>query len=296
MNNPVLDDILTMLREGPLSLSMPPAQSRELFVSMFAEVPRAEGVTYVSGNVGGIQGLWAIPDKAPEEQAVLYAHGGGYVIGSPEVNVYAATIGHLAIFSGLKVFAPDYRKAPENPYPAAPDDILAAYQGLRDDGVTQVIAAGDSAGGGLVMSLLLNCKLREVRQPAGAVLWSPWLNLFCDSDSYTFNQEHDPTLDHPGLVACTRHYVGEQVPDDPILHPLTTDLTGLPPLLIQVGSIEILLDDAVRLAAKAGACSVRARLDIFPGMPHVFQGFYPALEESGQALEETALFITDCLN
>jgi acetyl esterase/lipase len=275
---------------------MPPAQSRELFVNMFDEVPRADGISYVSGNIGGIQGLWAIPTNAPVDKAILYAHGGGYVIGSPEVNVYAATIGHLATFSGLQVFAPDYRKAPEFPYPAGPDDILSAYQGLLDKNINKVVVAGDSAGGGLAMSLLLNCKQRGIRQPAGAVLWSPWLDLHCESESHTFNQPHDPTLDNSGLVACRQHYVGDSIPDDPILHPLTTDLGGLPPVLIQVGSIEILLGDATRFAARAGAAGVRVHLHVYPNMPHVFQGFYPALEESGEALDESARFINHCLS
>ena len=294
MSNPALDEILVMLREGPLSLSAPPAESREIFNAMFAEVPRPEKVDYTEGTVGGVDGLWARPAGAAEDKVILYAHGGAYVIGSPDT--YASTFGQLALFSGISVFAPNYRKAPEHPYPAGPDDIFNTYKGLLAEHASQVITAGDSAGGGLVMSLLLRCKNQSVAQPNGVVLWSPWVNLACDSESATFNRDDDPTLDVPGLIESTRHYLGEAIPDDEVLHPLMADLAGLPPMLIQVGSIEILLDDATELAAEAGAAGVRVHLDIYPGMPHVFQAFYPALEESGTALEETATFIRNCLN
>jgi len=293
VTNPALQDILTMLREGPLSLSAPPEESRAIFDAMFAEVPRPEGVHYEPGSVAGVDGLWVKPDNAPAGKAILYAHGGGYVIGSPDT--YASTIGHLASFTGLYVFAPNYRKAPEHPYPAGPDDMLAAYLGLLEAGYAEVVVGGDSAGGGLTMSLLLSCAGMGIDMPAGAVLWSPWLNLACDTESHAFNEAHDPTLDAAGLHASRFHYVGEDIPEHDILNPLTADLSGLPPLLIQVGSIEILLDDATELAAEAGAAGVRVQLDIYPGMPHVFQSFHPALEASTEALQGTADFVKRCL-
>jgi len=289
MSYPALDEIKTMLRDGPLSLSMPPEESRAIFNAMFAEVPNPEGVIYEAAQVGGVEGTWARPSGAPTDQAILYAHGGAYVIGSPDT--YAATIGHLALFSGLNIFAPNYRKAPENPYPVPVQDVVDAYRGLLDSGVRQVVAAGDSAGGGLTMSLLLTCKAEGLTMPVAGVLWSPWVNLACDSESCTFNAEDDPSLDVTGLVESARHYLGDNIPDDDVLHPLRADLSGLPPLLIHVGSIEILLDDATELAAEAGAAGVRVSLDIYPDMPHVFQSFYPALIESGEALEATAAFI-----
>lgn len=293
MSYPALEEIKTMLREGPLSLSMAPEESREIFNAMFAEVPNPEEVEYEKGEVGGVKGIWVRPPGAPSDQAVLYTHGGGYVIGSPDT--YAATIGQLALFSGLNVFAPDYSKAPENPYPSAINDVVNTYKGLADAGVSKVIVAGDSAGGGLTMSLLISCKEQGLDMPAGAVLWSPWLNLACDSESHSFNAEHDPTLDVQGLVDSARHYLGDNIPDDDVLHPLMADLADLPPLLIQVGSIEILLDDATELAAEAGAAGVRVNLEIYPDMPHVFQSFYPALIESEEALQGTADFIAACL-
>ena len=173
--------------------------------------------------------------------------------------------------------------------------MLAAYLGLLEAGYAEVVVGGDSAGGGLTMSLLLSCAEMGIDMPAGAVLWSPWLNLACDTESHAFNEAHDPTLDAAGLHASRFHYVGEDIPEHDILNPLTADLSGLPPLLIQVGSIEILLDDATELAAEAGAAGVRVQLDIYPGMPHVFQSFHPALEASTEALQGTADFVKRCL-
>lgn len=175
---------------------------------------------------------------------------------------------------------------------------MAAYQGLLDSGEYKSITlAGDSAGGGLVMALLLSAKAAEINLPAGALLWSPWLNLVCDTDSFTFNAENDPTLDSAGLHASVKHYLGEAselIPADARLQPLEADLSGLPPIMIQVGSIEILLDDATRLASVAGAAGVHIRLDIYPGMPHVFPSFSPMLDEANQALQDAAQFIHAC--
>lgn len=290
MSNEVLDGIIAMLREGELSMSDPPAEARPVFEAMFAEVPMPEGVNIEPGEVGGIPGLWLKPAEAPEDKVILYLHGGAYVIGS--ANVYKTIAGGLAQASGLNLFIPDYRLAPEHPYPAAPDDVLSCYRALlADDNYRYIAVAGDSAGGGLVMGLLLNARAHNLAQPACAVLWSPWLDLQCALPSIRSNAAADPTLEEEGLKISVRHYLGNTIPDDEILHPLRADLSGLAPLLIQVGSIEILLDDALALATQAARHETHCQLEVWPGMPHVFQGFAPALAEGSRALKNTHHFI-----
>jgi epsilon-lactone hydrolase len=292
MASDALEGIITMLREGPLDLSKDPVVSRPIFEAMFEEVPKPGELIYEQGNVGGINGLWIKSPSAPVDQVILYLHGGAYVIGS--TNSYGSTMGALAAAAGISIFAPEYRLAPEHPFPAAPDDVLAAYRGLVESGVKTITVAGDSAGGGLVMALLLEAKSLGLKLPAGGLLWSPWLDLNCDTASFNSNAANDPTLDLPGLQASVRHYLGSTIPADERLNPLEADLSDLPPLFIQVGSIEILLDDSTRLAALAGAAGVHTRLDIYPDMPHVFPSFSPMLEEANQALSDAAVFIHAC--
>lgn len=288
MANDVLNDIIAMLRANELSLADDPVEARPQFEAMFGDLPMPEGVRVEPGEVGGIAGLWLEPDDAADGPVALYLHGGGYVIGS--ANAYKAIAGGLSAASGLRMFLPDYRLAPEHGYPAAPDDVLSSYAALTAGGA-QVVVAGDSAGGGLVMSLLLNASKRGLTQPACAVLWSPWADLSCSLPSIAANAENDPTLDLGGLQACAARYLGERVPDDEILRCLHADLGGLAPLLIQVGSIEILLDDALGLARQAAMHGTACQLEIWPGMPHVFQAFAPALTEATDALRNSAAFI-----
>lgn len=292
MSNEALEEIKTMLREGPLDLCDDPVTSRKIFEAMFEEVPRPEGLIYEQGNVGGIEGLWIKSPSAPADQVILYLHGGGYVIGSSAT--YCSTMAGLVASANINIFAPDYRLAPEHPFPAASDDVMAAYKGLLESNFKTISVAGDSAGGGLVMALLLEAKDAELPLPSAALLWSPWIDLNVTAPSIESNAEHDPTLDLAGLKVCVERYVGDSIPVDKRVNPLAADLSGLPPMLIQVGSIEILLNDSTRLAALTGAAGVHTRLDIYPGMPHVFASFSPMLEEADKALKDAAEFLHAC--
>jgi len=285
----ILEQVVATLRANPIEFTAEPAVVRAGFDAMFAESPRPEGVAYENAAVGKIEGLWCRPKGAPAGDALLYLHGGGYVIGNSKA--YGGLAGELALAANANVFVPDYRLAPEHPYPAGPDDVLAAYLGLMQLGLSPIAIAGDSAGGGLVMSLLLNLAAKKLQLPRSAVLWSPWLNLACDSPSFKSKAAVDPSLTTPGLQLCTQRYVGAAIPKHAIVNPLTADLRGLPPMLIQVGSVEILLDDATRLATAAGDADVHTRLDIYPGMPHVFQAFGAMLVEGRRALQDSAAFI-----
>lgn len=289
MPHQALDAILTSLRNNSLDLAADPSAARPLYEAMFADVPLPGGISVEPGHLGAVPGLWLQPGAAPRDQVILYLHGGAYVIGS--AKGYAPVAAGLAAAAGFDLFIPDYRLAPEAPYPAACEDVLRCYETLLHQNGVHVSVAGDSAGGGLVMSLLLNARKRGLPQPSSAVLWSPWLNLACNSSSYTRNGAADPTLDAASLLACARHYLGARVPTDECLHPLDAYLGGLAPLLLQVGSIEVLLDDSLQLAQRAIAQGVHCQLEVWPGMPHVWQGFAPALTEGSKAIVSSAQFI-----
>jgi epsilon-lactone hydrolase len=289
MPNQALNSILENLRSNTLDLAADPVAARSQFDAMFADVPLPAGISVEPGHLGDIPGLWLQPGAAPRDQVILYLHGGAYVIGS--AKGYAPVAAGLAAATGFDLFIPDYRLAPEHPYPAATDDVLSCYETLLHQKGVHVTVAGDSAGGGLVMSLLLNARKRGLPQPSCAVLWSPWLDLACEQESYARNAALDPTLDADGLLGCAQHYIGNRIPTDECLHPLDTYLGGLAALQIQVGSIEVLLDDSLVLAQRAIAHGVHCQLEVWPGMPHVWHGFAPALVEGSKALTSSASFI-----
>lgn len=289
MPTQTLTNILTMLRSNSLDIAADPVAARAVFDQMFADVPLPAGISVEPGHLGEVSGLWVQPGAAPRDQVILYLHGGAYIIGSAQGYVPVAAA--LAAAAGFDLFIPDYRLAPEHPFPAAADDVLHCYETLLHQKGVHVTVAGDSAGGGLVMSLLLNARKRGLPQPSAAVLWSPWLDLACSGMSYAENAEADPTLSAESLLACARHYIGAQIPHDESLHPLDAYLGGLAPLLLQVGSIEVLLDDSLQLAQRAIAHGVHCQLEVWPGMPHVWHGFAPALVEGTKAVQSSASFI-----
>jgi acetyl esterase/lipase len=187
----------------------------------------------------------------------------------------------------------DYRLAPENPFPAAVDDALAVYRGLLDRGIPAeaITVSGESAGGGLALALLIAIKDAGLPQPAAAAVLSPWADLTQSGRSYETKAAVDPALTRQALSTRADNYLAGADPRSPLASPLFADLRGLPPLLIQAGTYEILLDDAVRLAAKAADDDVAATLQTFPGAPHVFQGFSALLAEGARALDQVGAFI-----
>lgn len=289
MPSQALNNILTLLRSTRLDIAADPVTARAVFDQMFAEVPLPPGISVEPGHLGEIPGLWLQPGAAPRDQVILYLHGGAYIIGSAQG--YSPVAAALAAAAGFDLFIPDYRLAPEHRWPAAADDVLQCYEVLLHQKGVHVSVAGDSAGGGLVMSLLLNARRRGLPQPSSAVLWSPWLDLSCSLPAYTRNAAADPTLDAASLLACAHHYLGGQIPPDESLHPLDAYLGGLAPLLLQAGSIEVLLDDTLQLAQRAIAHGTHCQLEIWPGMPHVWQGFAPTLVEGTRAVQSSAQFI-----
>jgi acetyl esterase/lipase len=222
---------------------------------------------------------------------VLYFHGGAYALGSAADSVgLAADVSRRA---GARAISVDYRLAPEHPFPAALDDAVAAYRALLDTGVpsAKIAVVGESAGGGLVAATLVALNDAGLPQPSSATVFSPWADLTVSGASATTKAGLDPALTSKALRTRARDYLGERDTATPLASPIFADLTGLPPLLIQVGSHEILLDDAVRLASRAADHDVQVELQVWPEVPHVFQGFAALLDDADRALLAAAAFI-----
>ena len=240
-------------------------------------------------DANGVPGEWFTPDGA-EDGVILYLHGGAYALGS--VNAHREFLARLTKAVGVRIIAIDYRLAPEHPHPAAVEDAVAAYRWLLRQGIvsSQIVIAGDSAGGGLTLAALLALRDDGQPLPAGAVCISPWTDLALTGDSMQEKVDAELVLDYDSLTKFAGWYAAGQPLTDPLISPLYADLTGLPPLLIQVGTDEILLDDAKRFAQKAEDAGVEVDLTVWEGMFHVFHMF-PFFSETAEAVVQIAGFV-----
>jgi monoterpene epsilon-lactone hydrolase len=241
------------------------------------------------GEVGGVPGEW-VEGPTAAEKVLLYFHGGGYFGCSAETH---RSITVAFALEGFRVFGANYRLAPENQFPAAVDDAVAVYRGLLGAGVTpeRIVVAGDSAGGGLAVSMMVALRQARVHLPAGAVVFSPWTDLAATGDSIRTNAKRCAMFHGPDIAPSARYYLGETDPRNPLASPLYADLTGLPPLLIHVGADEVLLDDSTRLAERARAAGVRVELKVWPVVPHAWQLATGRIPEAAQSLREAAAFL-----
>jgi monoterpene epsilon-lactone hydrolase len=285
------DGLDQLLRDAPLDLGGDVAEQRVIFEEMMAAIPVPADVMTSSGSLGGIPVVDVEVAGVDREQIVFYLHGGAYAIGTAASSVGLAS--DLARRAGTRLVTVDYRLAPEHPQPAAIEDAVAAYRGLLNSGVSpsRIAVAGESAGAGLAAAALVALKHAGLAQPTAAVLMSPWADLTLSGDSINTKATLDPALTPQGLARRAADYVGDTDAAAELVSPLFADLTGLPPLLIQAGSHEILLDDATRLAARAAAADVAVTLEITPGVPHVFQGFAAMLDEGDAALTRAGSFL-----
>jgi acetyl esterase/lipase len=224
---------------------------------------------------------------------IFHIHGGGFALGSATGSVGLAS--SLARKTGMRAVSADYRLAPEHPYPAALQDVTAAYRALAGQAgsAEQIVVSGESAGGNLAIELLIAGKAEGLTMPAAALLLSPMTDLTAAGSSYAGKAHADPAISAQAIRTRAADYLAGTDPADPLVSPIFADLSGLPPLLIQAGSHEVLLDDATRLAAKAAADDVAVILDITPGVPHVFQAFAALLDEGDAALNRAARFVKD---
>jgi monoterpene epsilon-lactone hydrolase len=251
--------------------------------------PPLRGTRAVSGTVGGIAGEWVTAEGVPNIATLLYLHGGGYFACTPQTHRAVTSSFALA---GFKTFAPDYRLAPEHPFPAGLEDAVAAYRGLlQDRSPQQIVVAGDSAGGGLSVAILVSLRERGVALPAAAALFSPFVDLAATGDSARTNSERCAMFTPDSFGRAAQFYVGDGDRRAPLASPLYADLQGLPPLLIHVGADETLLDDSTRLAERAQRAGVKVQLKIYPAVPHVWQLFHRYIPEGRSSLREAGMFL-----
>jgi acetyl esterase/lipase len=240
----------------------------------------------MTGEVGGVLGEWV--EGAEACATMVYLHGGGYVACSPRTHrpVTAA----FALL-GFRVFAPDYRLAPEHVFPAAVEDACAVFRGLRLQATEPLVVAGDSAGGGLAVALMITLRDAGEQLPSGAALFSPWTDLAASGDSLTVNNSSCAMFYGDDIGPTARIYLGTADPRHPLASPLYADLANLPPLLIHVGAKEVLLDDSRRLAEKAQAAGVSVDFKIWPAVPHAWQLAPSLIPEARQSVQQAAEFL-----
>jgi acetyl esterase/lipase len=266
-------------------------QRRQLRQAIEAQ-PLPPDVTVTASELGGVPTAEITIDGTEPRHVVLYFHGGVYVIS--DAFLAAGLASEVGRRLQAKVISVDYRLAPENPYPAAIDDALAAYGALLDSGIaaSDVAFAGESAGGGLAVATMVNARDHGLDLPAAAYVMSPYVDLTLAGASMETKGDADPLLSRELLEPRVADYVQGQDAALGLISPIFADLSGLPPLIIQAGSNEVLLDDAVRLAQQAAAADVEVTLEITPGVPHVFQGYAAMLDEGAAALDRAGQLVS----
>ena len=288
-----IEAVRAHLAKLPPSDTMTTAERRAQYERAEKAFPTPPDVKVEHVNAPVAPAEWLRPPAGDSGRVVLYLHGGGYVIGSPRSHRHlAAAIAGAASASALLL---DYRLAPEHPYPAAVEDATAAYRWLLDRAVApgRIVIAGDSAGGGLTVATLLALREAGVPLPAAGVCISPWVDLTCGGDSYRTKAAADPIVTRAAVAQMAQAYLGATPPRTPLASPLFADLRGLPPLLIHVGSEEVLLDDARLLAERARAAGVEVGLEVYERMIHVWHWFLPMLDEAQSAVEAIGRFVRE---
>jgi monoterpene epsilon-lactone hydrolase len=291
MTTAQLDSLVTLLRSHPGPENPDVAEVRSQFEKMGAFLGGAPDGKCEKVDAGGVPAEWVTAPGCDPMRAVLYLHGGGYVIGS--INTHRRLAYDISAASGARVLVIDYRLAPEHPFPAAVDDAATAWRWLLQQGfaTSRLAIAGDSAGGGLTLATLVNLRDQKLGLPACAVAISPWVDLEGVGDSITARAAQDPMVQKDGLLWMAGLYLNGKDAKTPLAAPLHADLKGLPPILVQVGTAETLLDDATRLAEKLHAAGVDVRLAVWPNMLHVFPLFAPILSEGRDGCLEIGSFI-----
>jgi acetyl esterase/lipase len=271
-------------------------EGRGAFDAMMERVLPYTGVTFESGSVGGIPGLWVNPENSGPDDAILHLHGGWFNFGS--ANAFRHLVAQIAGRSGVKAFVPDYRLAPEHPFPAAVDDVLSCYLGLGESGISRIAVTGDSAGGNLALILASRIANGEVAAKAtlvGAVALSPVTDLTLSGPTYETRADADPLFTRAQVSELVHAYLRDADPRHPLASPLHAPVTGLPPVRVHVGDDEVLLDDSRLYVERAVAAGVDARVDVWLGMPHGFHGSIGTLKASAQALDAIGNFLRERL-
>ncbi len=292
MPSPQLQTIVQMLRARPQpAQDVGWQQAREAFETMARVFPVPANVTSEPVDAGGVPGEWiSVPESDPG-RVIYYLHGGGYAIGS--VNTHRELISRICRAAGARSLAVNYRLAPEHPFPAAIEDATGAYRWLLSQGAdpARTVFAGDSAGGGLTAAALVALRDAGDPLPAAAVCLSPWTDMEVSGQSMISRAEVDPMIQRDEALKGAAAYLGGADPRDPLASPIHADLSSLPPMLIQVGTAETLLDDATRLADRARSDGVDVVLEAWDDMIHVWHFFAFMLPEGQQAIDRIGQFV-----
>jgi monoterpene epsilon-lactone hydrolase len=281
-----------ILRQSAFPADSDVDEQRRLLRELLSAQPLPADVTVTAAELGGVPTAEITVDGIDARHVVLYFHGGVYVMG--DALLAADLASQVGRRTHGKVISVDYRLAPEHPYPAAVDDALAAYEALLNNGIapSDIAFAGESAGGGLAVATLVNARDHGLPLPAAAFVMSPYADLTLAGTTMETRREVDPLLSEELLQARVTDYTAGQDAALGLISPVFADLSGLPPLIIQAGSHEVLLDDAVRLARQAATADVEVTLEITPGVPHVFQAYHPILDEAPVALDRAGEFLS----
>jgi epsilon-lactone hydrolase len=295
MASPESQQIRATLMREPETADAPLAVQRQQWESAAAQTSLPPSISIVPVDAAEVSGEWVSSPGAAPQQVLYYLHGGGYNSGSCVTHRELAA--HLCLASGARVLLLNYRLAPEHPFPAAVEDAAAGYRWLLAQGIgpRQIVIGGDSAGGGLAVAAMLRLREHRLALPAAAVLLSPWLDLALTGSSLQDRAALDPLGSLEGLKQAARLYLDDVDPKNPLASPLYADLSGMPPLLIQVGDHELLLSDSTRLAERARAAGVEVSLEVWEEMWHVWHAWAGSLPEGRQAIERIGVFIREKL-
>jgi len=281
-----------ILRQSAFPADIGLDEQRRQLRELLSAQPLPADITVTATTLGDVPTAEITIDGIEPRHTVLYFHGGVYVMGDAFLAAdLASQVGRRI---SAKVFSVDYRLAPEHPYPAAIDDALAAYEALLHNGTapSDVVFAGESAGGGLAIATLVNARDHGLPLPAASYVMSPYVDLTLAGATMETKREADPLMNPDALLARIPDYTAGQDAALGLISPIFADLTGLPPVIIQAGSHEVLLDDAIRLAREAAVADVEVTLDITPGVPHVFQAYHLMLGEAAAALDRAGQILS----
>jgi acetyl esterase/lipase len=265
--------------------------SRAAFDAIIAQTPAPESVSFEPGKVGGVPGWWCVPAHAGSLSSILHLHGGGYVVGS--AISYRNFVGHIARRANARAFVADYALAPEQPFPAAMNDVRALHEGLVAEGFERIALCGDSAGGGLALSFLTDRAARPDRI-VGVVGMSPWNDLSASGESMVSRANDDPLVSRESVSAAAAVYLGGRSPDAQA-SPLSGDISVMPPVHIHVGDAEVLLDDSLRFARRAEQSGIDCEVHVWKGMVHVFPANVAMLQAANAALQMIGSFLQNVL-
>ena len=268
------------------------SNARAQFDTLMERVPPPGDVTFETGSLDDIAGLWVHPASRRPGEAIFHLHGGWFNFGS--AKAYRHLVGHIAARAGASAFVPDYRLAPEHPFPAAVDDALACYRAIEASGISRIAITGDSAGGNLALVLASRVTAGAVSAKTtlvGVAAVSPVTDLTLSGRTYETRADADPLFTRPQVAELVRFYIGRADANDPLASPLLGHFSGLPPIRIHVGDDEVLLDDSRRYVERAAAAGVDAQLEVWTGMFHGFVASIGMVKAATLALDAIATFL-----